>query len=92
VLIYYVDIQGQNGLISGINHISVKQRPIKKKGGILGYDLCVTAANNDDAKEPKLGHYPLFQYVSLCSLVQVCDEESGRIIRTWSVKEFENTQ
>jgi hypothetical protein len=85
LLIYYIDIEGQNGLIAGITHMRVKQRTTKRKNGNMGFDLYILAEK--DLKGNEQRHYPLFRCVRFCTLVKAYDEETGRSLHTWNADE-----
>jgi hypothetical protein len=85
VLIYYVNIRGQHGLIAGITHMRVKRRAAKRRGSKIGYDFYILA--EDNIKNNVQSHSPFSNCIRLCILVKAYDERSGREIRTWEVEE-----
>jgi hypothetical protein len=68
--------------MSKITHITVKQRTLKKREVDKCFDLTILGRGHVVGEERQ---YPSVEYVRLCTIIQLYDEDTCRLIRTWNV-------
>ena len=83
MLVSYTCADDRNGIISNVLHVSVAQRARRNRGKNKYLDIQVLGF--EEIFRDNERRYRPIEYSQNCTMVEVYEEGTGRLIRSWSI-------